>query len=107
MVFESLCSPIKYAASAPVPPVVYHGNEGYSVDAALVKAGLIVPLDDYAKAYGWETRFGSSATLDVLRWSNDGATWTKGPLWGIAQKAEVLGVFYNKAIFQRLGLGMA
>ena len=46
----------------------------------------------------------SQSTLDVLRWSNDGTTWTKGPLWGIAQKAEVLGVFYNKATFQKLGL---
>jgi raffinose/stachyose/melibiose transport system substrate-binding protein len=102
--FEDYIATIKLAASAPDAPDVYQGNEGYSVDAALVKAGLIVPLDDYAKAYGWETRFGSSATLDVLRWSNDGTQWTKGPLWGIAQKAEVLGVFYNKATFQKLGL---
>jgi raffinose/stachyose/melibiose transport system substrate-binding protein len=102
--FDDYVATIKLAASAPDAPDVYQGNEGYSVDAALVKAGLIVPLDDYAKAYGWETRFGSPATLDVLRWSTDGATWTKGPLWGIAQKAEVLGVFYNKATFQKLGL---
>ncbi len=102
--FDDYVATIKLAASAPDAPDVYQGNEGYSVDAALVKAGLIVPLDDYAKAYGWDTRFGSPATLDVLRWSDDGATWTKGPLWGIAQKAEVLGVFYNKATFQKLGL---
>ena len=102
--FDDYVATIKLAASAPDAPDVYQGNEGYSVDAALVKAGLIVPLDDYSKAYGWETRFGSPATLDVLRWSSDGTTWTKGPLWGIAQKAEVLGVFYNKATFQRLGL---
>jgi raffinose/stachyose/melibiose transport system substrate-binding protein len=102
--FDDFIATIKLAASAPDAPDVYQGNEGYSVDAALVKAGLIVPLDDYAKAYGWENRFGSPATLDVLRWSTDGTQWTKGPLWGIAQKAEVLGVFYNKATFQKLGL---
>ncbi len=102
--FDDFIATIKLAASAPDAPDVYQGNEGYSVDAALVKAGLIVPLDDYAKAYGWDTRFGSSQTLDVLRWSNDGTQWTKGPLWGIAQKAEVLGVFYNKQALQKLGL---
>lgn len=102
--FDDFVATIKLAASAPDAPDVYQGNEGYSVDAALVKAGLIVPLDDYAKAYGWDTRFGSSTTLDVLRWSTDGTQWTKGPLWGIAQKAEVLGVFYNKATLQKLGL---
>ncbi len=102
--FDDYMATVKLAASAPDAPDVYQGNEGYSVDAALVQAGLIIPLDDYAAAYGWETRFGSPATLDVLRWSADGKTWTKGPLWGIAQKAEVLGVFYNKKVFQQLGL---
>jgi raffinose/stachyose/melibiose transport system substrate-binding protein len=104
--FDDYVATIKLAASAPDAPDIYQGNEGYSVDAALVKAGLIVPLDDYSKAYGWDTRFGSPATLDVLRWSNDGTEWTKGPLWGIAQKAEVLGVFYNKATLQKLGLSI-
>lgn len=104
--FDDYVATIKLAASAPDAPDVYQGNEGYSVDAALVKAGLIVPLDDYATAYGWNTRFGSPATLDVLRWSTDGSAWTKGPLWGIAQKAEVLGVFYNKATLGKLGISI-
>jgi raffinose/stachyose/melibiose transport system substrate-binding protein len=104
--FDDYVTTIKLAASGSDAPDVFHGNEGYQVDAALVKAGLILPLDDYAKAYGWDTRFGSSATLDVLRWSNDGTTWTKGPLWGIPQKAEVLGVFYNKATLEKLGLAV-
>ena len=102
--FDDYVATIKLAASAPDAPDIYQGNEGYSVDAALVKAGLIAPLDDYSKAYGWDTRFGSPQTLDVLRWSTDGTKWTQGPLWGVAQKAEVLGVFYNKATMQKLGL---
>lgn len=104
--FDDYVTTIKLAASGPDAPDVFHGNEGYQVDAALVKAGLILPLDGYAKAYGWDTRFGSPQTLDVLRWSTDGATWTKGPLWGIPQKAEVLGAFYNKATLQKLGLAV-
>jgi raffinose/stachyose/melibiose transport system substrate-binding protein len=102
--FDDYVATIKLAASAPDAPDIFQGNEGYSVDAALVKAGLIVPLDDYSKAYGWDTRFGSPDTLNVLRWSNDGTQWTQGPLWGIAQKAEVLGVFYNKTAFEKLGI---
>jgi raffinose/stachyose/melibiose transport system substrate-binding protein len=102
--FDDYVATIKLAASGSDAPDVFQGNEGYSVDAALVKAGLIVPLDDLAKAYGWDTRFGAPSTLDVLRWSADGTTWTKGPLWGIPQKAEVLGVFYNKATLAKLGL---
>ena len=69
-----------------------------------MKAHLIVPLDSLAKAYGWDNRFGSSAALNPLRWSADGQHWGTGELWGIAQKAEVLGVFYNKATMKRLGI---
>lgn len=104
--FDDYIATIKLAASGPDAPDVYQGNEGYSVDAALVKARLIVPLDQYATAYGWNTRFGSPSTLDVLRWSEDGTQWTKGPLWGIAQKAEVLGVFYNKDLLGKLKLAV-
>ena len=104
--FDDYVATIKLAASAPDAPDVFQGNEGYQVDAALAKAALMLPLDDYAKAYGWDTRFGSSQTLDVLRWSSDGTTWTKGPLWGIPQKAEVLGAFYNKNALQKLGLSV-
>ena len=102
--FDDYIATIKLAASSADAPDVFQGNEGYSTDQALVKAGLIVPLDSMMKAYGWDTRFGSSATLDPLRWSNDGSTWGSGTLWGVAQKAEVLGAFYDKATLQRLGL---
>jgi raffinose/stachyose/melibiose transport system substrate-binding protein len=102
--FDDYMATIKLAASSDNPPDLFQGNEGYATDQPLVKAHLIVPLDAAASAYGWDTRFGSSATLDPLRWSGDGSTWGSGTLWGVAQKAEVLGVFYNKATLARLGL---
>lgn len=102
--FDDYMSTIKLAASSANAPDVFEGNEGYAVDQALVKAGLIMPLDRPAAAYGWTSRFGSPATLEPMRWSPDGATWGSGNLWGVAQKAEVLGVFYNKDVMARLGL---
>ena len=101
--FDDYMATIKLAASSDNAPDVFQGNEG-SVDQTLVKAHLIVPLDALAKAYGWDTRFGSSAALNPLRWSADGQHWGQGQLWGVAQKAEVLGAFYNKATLARLGL---
>ena len=101
--FDDYMATIKLAASSDNAPDVFQGNEG-SVDQALVKAHLIVPLDSLAKAYGWDNRFGSSAALNPLRWSADGQHWGTGDLWGVAQKAEVLGVFYNKATMKRLGI---
>ena len=101
--FDDYMATIKLAASSDNAPDVFQGNEG-SVDQELVKAHLIVPLDGLAKAYGWNTRFGSPAALNPLRWSADGVHWGTGQLWGIAQKAEVLGAFYNKATLAKLGL---
>ena len=101
--FDDYMATIKLAASSENAPDVFQGNEG-SVDQTLVKAHLIVPLDSLAKAYGWDDRFGSPAALNPLRWSADGQHWGTGKLWGIAQKAEVLGVFYNKATMKRLGI---
>ncbi len=102
--FDDYMATIKLAASSDTAPDVFQGNEGYATDQPLVKAHLILPLDHAASAYGWDRRFGSSATLNPLRWSPDGAAWGDGTLWGVAQKAEVLGVFYNKATLARLGL---
>jgi raffinose/stachyose/melibiose transport system substrate-binding protein len=101
--FDDYVATIKLAASSNDAPDVFQGNEG-SLDQTLVKAHLIVPFDSLATAYGWDTRFGSSAALDPLRWTPDGTTWGKGTLWGVAQKAEVVGAFYNKATLARLGL---
>src|SRR4051812_10132221 len=102
--FDDYMSTIKLAASSSNPPDVFQGNEGYAVDQSLIKAGLVMPLNGQAAAYGWETRFGKPSTLDALRWSADGSTWGGGTLWGVAQKAEVLGVFYDKRVMARLGI---
>jgi raffinose/stachyose/melibiose transport system substrate-binding protein len=101
--FDDYMATIKLAASSSNAPDVFQGNEG-AVDQALVKAHLIIPLDGLAKAYGWDTMFGSPSALNPLRWSSDGEHWGTGRLWGIAQKAEVVGAFYNKATLAKLGL---
>jgi raffinose/stachyose/melibiose transport system substrate-binding protein len=102
--FNDYTSTVKLAASSANPPDVLQGNEGYSVDGPLVQAHLIAPLDSYAKLYGWDTRFGSPAVLDPLRWGQDGRTWGQDNDYGVAQKAEVIGAFYSKRTFDRLGL---
>ena len=55
--FASWIKQVKLAASGDNPPDVFAGNQGYQVDGELVKAGLILPLDAYAKAYGWNESF--------------------------------------------------
>ena len=75
---------------------MFAGNQGYQVDGELVKAGLILPLDQYAKAYGWNESF-TPETLQQFEWSKDGQSFGSGTLYGVAQSGQSTGIFANMA----------
>jgi len=93
----------KLAAASDKPPDVFAGNQGYQVDGELVKAGLILPLDEYAKAYGWDKSY-TPETLQQFEWTDDGQTFGEGTLWGVAQSGQSTGVFANKAKLDAAGV---
>ena len=51
--FNSLVNTVNRALSSGNGPDITEGNQGYQTDALQVKAKLILPLDQYIKAYGW------------------------------------------------------
>ena len=85
---------------------MFAGNQGYQVDGELVKAGLILPLDEYAKAYGWDKSY-TPETLQQFEWTDDGQTFGEGTLWGVAQSGQSTGVFANKAKLEAAGVDPA
>lgn len=101
--FSSWIKQVKLTLASKSPPDVVAGNQGYQVDGELVKAGLIMPLDKYAKAYGWEKSF-SPLALQQFKWSQDGRTFGEGTIWGIAQSGQSTGVFADKAKLQQAGV---
>jgi raffinose/stachyose/melibiose transport system substrate-binding protein len=84
-------------------PDVSEGNQSYATDALLVKAKLIIPLDKYAKQYGWDKLF-SPGEEQQFRWSADGKTFGSGNLYGVAQFGQSTGLFYNKAKLKQYGV---
>jgi raffinose/stachyose/melibiose transport system substrate-binding protein len=78
-------------------------NQGLTKSAALVQAGLLLPLDSYADQYDWWSRYGMGlhARNSV---TEDGSQIGSGNLYGMSTTSEVVAVFYNKAIFEELGL---
>jgi raffinose/stachyose/melibiose transport system substrate-binding protein len=94
--FEDLNKTLKLAVSGPRPPDVVEANQGRPIMGALVKGGLLRPLDPYAKAYGWEERY-SELLLDLNRFSSDGEQFGDGNLYGVSQAGEIVGVFYNRS----------
>src|SRR5918998_2005154 len=104
--FASWIKQAKLAAASDSPPDVFAGNQGYQLDGELVKAGLILPLDEYAKAYGWDQSY-TEETLQQFKWTDDGSTFGEGTLWGVAQTGQSTGVFPNKAKLDAAGVDPA
>lgn len=101
--FSDLKQTLKLAISGNNPPDVVQANQGYPDMGTFVKDGLLLPEDDYARLYGWNTYYPSSL-LNFNRFSADGKTWQTGHLYGVSQTGEFVGVFYNKKKLDQLGL---
>src|SRR5262249_47379642 len=93
--FKDLQSTVKLAVSGPHPPDVVEANQGRPIMGALVTAGILRPLDDYAKVYGWRDRY-SPTLLSLNSFSSDGKDFGSGNLYGLSQMGEIVGLFYNK-----------
>jgi raffinose/stachyose/melibiose transport system substrate-binding protein len=101
--FNSLVGTVPRALASGSGPDVTEGNQGYQTDAQLVKAKLILPLDKYIKKYKWDKLY-SQSTWGMFRWTADGKSFGKGPIWGLAQTGQNIVVFYNKAKLRSLGV---
>ena len=101
--FASWIKQARLAAAGDDPPDVFAGNQGYQLDGELVKAGLILPLDKYAEAYGWTDSF-TPETLQQFSWTEDGSTFGEGNVYGVAQTGQSVGVFANKAKLDAAGV---
>jgi len=101
--FNSLVGTVPRALASGSGPDVTEGNQGYQTDAQLVKAKLIIPLTKYIQKYHWMKLY-SASTWGMFRWTPDGKSFGKGPIWGLAQTGQNVVVFYNKAKLKSLGV---
>lgn len=101
--FADSLKTIKLAMSGDNPPDLMQGNEGWAIDGALWKAGLIKDLSAYEKAYGWRQKFPETA-LAANRFTADGNTFGKGKLTGLPQGVQYVGVFYDKSLLKKIGI---
>jgi len=101
--FDDLATTLRLALSDNEAPDVVQANNGRNTMGAFVEAGQLLPLNEYAEAYGWYDRFPQSV-LQYSTYSADGATFGEGNVYGLPQVGEVVGVFYNKAKLDALSL---
>jgi raffinose/stachyose/melibiose transport system substrate-binding protein len=101
--FGELKALLKLAMQGPHGPDVVEANQGWPDMGQLVKSGLLLPLDNYAQAYGWTDRV-SDNVMAVSRWSPDGKQFGTGNLYGFTTMGEIIGVYFNKQKLEDLGL---
>jgi raffinose/stachyose/melibiose transport system substrate-binding protein len=101
--FDDLKTTLRLALSGNEAPDVVEANNGRSDMGEFVKAGQLLPLNAYAAAYGWDSRYPQSVR-QYSSYSADGKTFGGGNLYGLPQVGEVVGVFYNVKKLAALGL---
>lgn len=100
--FDDLATTLRLALTGDEAPDVVQANNGRNTMGALVGAGQLLPLDEYAAAYGWNERFAPSV-LKFSSYSPDAAVFGAGSLYGLPQMGEVVGVFYSKSKLAGIG----
>jgi raffinose/stachyose/melibiose transport system substrate-binding protein len=100
---DDLRTTLRLALSGDDAPDVVQANNGRAEMGQYVASSLLVPLDDYAEEYGWFERFPDSVRA-LAMYSDDGAVYGEGNLYGLPQMGEIVGLFYNKTKLGELGV---
>jgi raffinose/stachyose/melibiose transport system substrate-binding protein len=87
---------IQVALAANQGPDVVYGS-GPAFAAAYVASGKLANMDQYAQKYGWKDR--------ILGPMYESGT-VGGKLYALPNSLNTLGIFYNKAVLARLGVGV-
>jgi len=93
--YEQLIQTAKTALASGTGPDLIYYDTGIGYAGVLTKAGLLAPLDDLAKDYGWDKR--------IFPWALARSTFD-GHLYGLGMEMEFIGMYYNKTLIEKEGL---
>jgi raffinose/stachyose/melibiose transport system substrate-binding protein len=103
--FDDLATTLRLALSGNDAPDVVQANNGRADMGAFVAAGQLLPLGPWAQVYGWDQRYPESVR-QYASYTPDGRGFGEGEMYGLPQVGEVVGIFYNPAELQRLGIAV-
>lgn len=93
---------IKLTLSSDSPPDVVEVGQGHTMQAPLVEAGLLLPLDDYASYFGWNDLY-PGVLIDQNRVADGGKTFGTGKQYALPLGGNIIGVFYNAQLLDEVG----
>ncbi len=91
---DDLRNTIKPALNSGKGPDIFSYDSGAGYLGVLASNGKVLDMTPYAEQYKWNERFQD--------WALNKAVYD-GKLYGIANELEMLGVFYNKKMFDQIG----
>jgi len=91
---EDLRNTIKPALNSGEGPDIFSYDAGAGYLGVLASAGMALDMTPYSTEFNWADRFHDWAL---------GRSVYDGKLYGVANELEMLGVFYNKAMFEQVG----
>ncbi len=94
------------ALNAGSGPDVLSANNGETSMGPMVRAGYLLNLDDYATQYGWEEDYLSPDLWSRAKYTTDGTDFGSGSLFGVPFSGELVGVYYNRDLFDELGIAV-
>jgi raffinose/stachyose/melibiose transport system substrate-binding protein len=95
---------LKLKISDPSGPDIVPANQGWAGVGDLSSSGLLLNLDPYAKAYGWDKEFPTSL-LQQHSATTDGKQFGAGSVFGVpVNQGSFVTVFYNRDKLAQLGL---
>ncbi len=93
--FEDMKTLLKTALASGTGPDMAAYGVGGGFMGPLVEADVLLPVDQYVDQYGWRDR--------IYDWVWEQSTFD-GKVYGIGHELEMIGVYYNKSIFEELGV---
>lgn len=100
--FEQIQKNAKIVLTGDSVPDVMEYNKGNATAGQLAAQGLIMPLTDAAKQYGWDTKLAGSLATTAMY--NEKGLMGSGDWYGVPNYGEFVGVYYNKDMFAKYGL---
>lgn len=100
---EELVNTLPRSVEGKQGPDVAQVNNGESLMGPMIRAGQLQPLTPYVEEYGWFDIFPEGLRARNM-YSEDGTKFGEGELWGVSAESEIVGFFYNRAIFAEHGL---
>jgi raffinose/stachyose/melibiose transport system substrate-binding protein len=91
---EQIQAIAKTSLAAGTGPDLLYYDTGPGFAGVLADAGLLRPIDDMARQYGWTER--------IYPWARSLSTFD-GQLYGMGLEAEFVGLFVNETIFEEEG----